>query len=137
MCGIAGYNGFKPAEPFLHQALTKLEYRGYDSYGYLVSNQGEWFLHREVGKSVKDSPLKAWQGTTGISHTRCAMHGASCITNTHPILCGQRIEIQESFYRHFHLFEIGPQETVGEPTVAIVHNGTVDNYEQLKKDLSY
>lgn len=113
MCGIVGYIGDKNATPIILGGLKKLEYRGYDSAGIAVIEDGQIELRRDVGKLtnleslVKEKPLS---GRIGIGHTRWATHGAPSAKNAHP-----------------HIGETGK--------VVIVHNGIVENYLELKEEL--
>lgn len=113
MCGIVGYIGDKNATPIILGGLKKLEYRGYDSAGIAVIEDGHIELRRDVGKLnnleilVKEKPLS---GSIGIGHTRWATHGAPSEKNAHP-----------------HIGETGK--------VVIVHNGIVENYLELKEEL--
>lgn len=112
MCGIIGYIGKQNAAPILINGLRRLEYRGYDSAGMAVIGQnGEMTRERAVGKidalaeKIKD---KDFTGTVGISHTRWATHGQVTEANAHPhFSCGDKI--------------------------ALVHNGIIENYRQLKE----
>lgn len=113
MCGIVGYIGDREASAIILNGLRKLEYRGYDSAGLAVINQGVIEIRREAGKLqrleelVKTSPVS---GTVGIGHTRWATHGVPNARNAHP-----------------HLGATGQ--------VVIVHNGIVENYQELKDEL--
>ena len=113
MCGIVGYIGEKNATPIILEGLKKLEYRGYDSAGIAVIENGHIELRRDVGKLnnletlVEKEPLN---GKIGIGHTRWATHGAPSAKNAHP-----------------HIGETGK--------VVIVHNGIVENYLELKEEL--
>ncbi len=113
MCGIVGYIGDKNATPIILGGLKKLEYRGYDSAGIAVIEDGHIEVRRDVGKLnnleilVKEKPLS---GSIGIGHTRWATHGAPSEKNAHP-----------------HIGETGK--------VVIVHNGIVENYLELKEEL--
>jgi glucosamine--fructose-6-phosphate aminotransferase (isomerizing) len=112
MCGIVGYVGSKRAYPFLIQGLKRLEYRGYDSAGLAMASK-TLELHKCKGRvadlesHVGDNNL---EGTVGIAHTRWATHGEPNDRNAHPHL---------SMKGHF----------------ALVHNGIIENYAELKKDL--
>jgi glucosamine--fructose-6-phosphate aminotransferase (isomerizing) len=113
MCGIIGYIGNERAAPLLLDGLKKLEYRGYDSAGVAVLENGEILRFRRAGK-VKDlaedlhhEPLIA---TVGIGHTRWATHGAPTEENAHP-----------------HLDCSG--------TIAVIHNGIIENYLSLREEL--
>nr|MCU0229112.1 glutamine--fructose-6-phosphate transaminase (isomerizing) [Bryobacterales bacterium] len=114
MCGIIGYVGDRQASSLIVEGLRKLEYRGYDSAGIAVMDQaGDLQIRRALGKlrnledAVQGSPLS---GTLGIGHTRWATHGRPSEENAHP--------------------HVGPQRKV-----AVVHNGIVENYSALRKDL--
>lgn len=116
MCGIIGYIGHKEATPILLEGLRRLEYRGYDSsgIGVISSNNGEIFVRKTKGKIhdlenlIKAHPLPP--GSIGISHTRWATHGAPNQVNAHP---------------HFDSTN----------KIIVVHNGIIENYESLKKNL--
>ena len=114
MCGIVGFTGRSPAAPFLLDGLHKLEYRGYDSAGIAVINGGEINAEKTVGriKSLmkKTENGKTVPGTIGIGHTRWATHGVPSIRNAHP-----------------HFSE--------DNKFAVVHNGIIENYSVLKKQL--
>lgn len=140
MCGIVGQIGAQNVEPFLIDGLKRLEYRGYDSYGYLiVDKQGKWHSHKKAGESVKDHKPLNINGAIGIGHTRWATHGSPSPANTHPILCGMKIE-ENYFYKHLtnqqSLYQYNPPPNISEPTIAIVHNGNVDNYQELRSNLN-
>ncbi len=114
MCGIVGYTGPKPAAPILLNGLAKLEYRGYDSAGLaLATPQTRLKIVKKAGKignlfaAVKASKLPTTL-TSGIGHTRWATHGHPTDQNAHPHTdCSQ--------------------------TIAVVHNGIIENYQHLKK----
>ncbi|MFA6256760.1 MAG: glutamine--fructose-6-phosphate transaminase (isomerizing) [Candidatus Paceibacterota bacterium] len=113
MCGIVGYVGKKEALPILIAGLRDLEYRGYDSAGVAVLDGNKINREREVGKVdflVKKINRKELLGSTGIAHTRWATHGGVTEKNAHPHLVGQN-------------------------KLAIVHNGIIENYRELKKEL--
>jgi len=113
MCGIVGYIGKKEALPVLIQGLRDLEYRGYDSAGVAVLDGKKINREREVGKVdflVRKIDSKKLPGTTGIAHTRWATHGGVTEQNAHP-------------------------HVVGEGKLALVHNGIIENYRELKKEL--
>ena len=113
MCGIVGYIGKKEALPILLQGLHDLEYRGYDSAGVAVLSGGKIERIREVGKVdllVKKIDGKHLNGTIGISHTRWATHGGVTEENAHP-------------------------HTAGNGKLVIVHNGIIENYRELKKEI--
>jgi glucosamine--fructose-6-phosphate aminotransferase (isomerizing) len=113
MCGIVGYIGKKQALPILLQGLRDLEYRGYDSAGIAVLDNGKIDRVREVGKvdmlAKKIGQVKI-AGTLGIAHTRWATHGGVTEQNAHP-----------------HI--------VGKGKLALVHNGIIENYRDIKKQL--
>ena len=114
MCGIVGYTGDRPAAPILLDGLARLEYRGYDSAGIALLNlNGEIVVHKTPGKLsslIQSLEGVAPQGTSGIGHTRWATHGIPNLVNAHP-------------------------HTDCKGRVAIVHNGIVENYRQLKEEL--
>ncbi|HNB81644.1 MAG TPA: glutamine--fructose-6-phosphate transaminase (isomerizing) [Chitinophagaceae bacterium] len=113
MCGIVGYIGPKQAYPVLIKGLKRLEYRGYDSAGVALLNGSLQVLKKEGKVSVLEefSQGKNLDGTVGIGHTRWATHGEPCDRNAHP-----------------HLSRSG--------NLAIIHNGIIENYNSLKKELS-
>ncbi len=114
MCGIVGYTGSQPAAPFLLDGLKKLEYRGYDSAGVAVLNEGVIKVDKVSGRIANLCELtddgKNCPGWIGIGHTRWATHGAPTDTNAHP-----------------HLSNDG--------RFAIVHNGIIENYISLREEL--
>lgn len=113
MCGIVGYSGFREAEPILLDGLRRLEYRGYDSAGLATMTGSGLCLRKSVGRIADLAAALQRQpapGTSGISHTRWATHGAATIANAHPHLGGD-----------------------GE--VAIVHNGVIENHAELRGQL--
>lgn len=113
MCGIVAYIGGQDATPIVVDGLKKLEYRGYDSAGIAILDDGKIEIRRAAGKValletlIEKNPV---QGTTGIGHTRWATHGAPNELNAHP-----------------HLGMAG--------RIVIVHNGIVENYLSLKEEL--
>ena len=114
MCGIVGYIGSQNAQDFVIDGLEKLEYRGYDSAGIAVNTGKDRFeIVKKVGRlqnladALKEHPLK---GHCGIGHTRWATHGKPSDVNSHP---------------HFNK----------DKTLVVVHNGIIENYLELKKDL--
>ena len=115
MCGIVGYIGYRNAYDVLTQGLHRLEYRGYDSAGVaLVKNDGTMNVYKSTGKVNNMESVAADQDTTGglgIAHTRWATHGEPNNVNAHP-----------------HVSRSG--------RLAIVHNGTIENYAILKKALT-
>lgn len=113
MCGIVGYLGDKQAYPILIKGLKRLEYRGYDSAGVAVINNGDFELYKKKGKVSDLEEVtfgKEVLGTLGIGHTRWATHGAPNDINSHP---------HESF----------------SGKLAMIHNGIIENYDSLKKEL--
>ena len=111
MCGIIGYTGDSPVTPILLDGLSKLEYRGYDSAGVAVISEGAVKVVKAKGRlSVLDHILsggQTLQGTVGIGHTRWATHGEPSDLNSHP-----------------HASHSGK--------IAVVHNGIIENYQELK-----
>lgn len=113
MCGIIGYTGKRQAEKVLIKGLSRLEYRGYDSAGIAVLEDGELNTRKKQGKlaalkdELKHAPVK---GKAGIGHTRWATHGVPNDVNAHP----HRDQKED---------------------IAIVHNGIIENYQDLKKKL--
>ncbi len=113
MCGIFGYCGNKKASEILIEGLKRLEYRGYDSSGICVGNGSKFSVYKRVGKIkvLADSLPEESFGHNGIAHTRWATHGGVTEANAHPHTdCNEKI--------------------------AIVHNGIIENYQQLKDKLS-
>ncbi len=111
MCGIVGYVGFQDCPLILLDALKRLEYRGYDSAGIAVIQNGRLLCHRTVGKLINLERLLLTQpvsGHIGIGHTRWATHGAPSEINAHP-----------------HVVD----------KVAVVHNGIIENYVALRQEL--
>ena len=112
MCGIVGVLGNHEAAPILVDALKRLEYRGYDSAGIATLNAGDLDRRRAVGKLVNLSDLLVHEplaGKAGIGHTRWATHGAPTVSNAHP-------------------HRAGP--------VAVVHNGIIENFRELRSELA-
>lgn len=120
MCGIVGYVGSQTALDVVIAGLQRLEYRGYDSAGVAVQTQGldgQWSLATDkragklanLEKSLAETPLPA--GTTGIGHTRWATHGGPTDANAHPHLDDDR-------------------------RVAVVHNGIIENFAQLRAEIA-
>ena len=112
MCGIVGYLGSHQAAPIMLDALRRLEYRGYDSAGMATVDRGALERRRAVGKLVNLADLLVEQplpGRAGIGHTRWATHGAPTEANAHP-------------------HRSGP--------VAVVHNGIVENFRELRAELT-
>src|SRR6204780_787143 len=96
MCGIVGYIGKKQALPILLQGLRDLEYRGYDSAGIVVLDNGKFDRIREVGKVdmlAKKIGDKKIQGDIGIAHTRWATHGGVTEFNAHPQIVAGKLAV--------------------------------------------
>ncbi len=113
MCGIVGYIGSKNCVPIIVNGLRMLEYRGYDSAGIGVINGDNCLVQKSVGKvSILDQALKTSNisSTIGIGHTRWATHGAPTELNAHP---------------HFN----------ADKSICLIHNGIIENYSVLKKEL--
>ncbi len=113
MCGIVGYIGYREAYPIVIKGLKRLEYRGYDSAGIMLYDGKELKISKTKGK-VSDLEEKSKEinttGTIGMGHTRWATHGVPNDINSHP-----------------HVSNSG--------NLAIIHNGIIENYEPLKKEL--
>jgi glutamine---fructose-6-phosphate transaminase (isomerizing) len=113
MCGIIGYIGSKPVVPVILDGLRRLEYRGYDSAGIAVVNNGHLDIRRSAGKlsNLEQSLAKApLDGQYGLGHTRWATHGRPTEENAHP-------------------------HRDGTGRLVVVHNGIIENYLELKRDL--
>ncbi len=115
MCGIVGYIGESQAAPILLEGLAKLEYRGYDSAGIAVYDGSQINMMKSVGRLKVLSELthdgETLPGTLGIGHTRWATHGSPNDVNAHP---------------HYN----------SDNTIAVVHNGIIENYMKLRKRLT-
>lgn len=110
MCGIFGYTGEKRAAPIVIGGLQRLEYRGYDSFGLAVLDSDLW-VWKKKGKISREKPLVSRRkGRTAIGHTRWATHGEPSDANAHP-------------------------HTDCRGSVAIVHNGIIENYASLRQEL--
>lgn len=125
MCGIVGFVGKDQAAPVLLDGLSKLEYRGYDSAGLAVKGKdGKVNVIKAQGRLKELSKMtddgKAVKGCIGIGHTRWATHGEPSVTNAHPHVSG-------------NVFE-GAAST-DESNVVGVHNGIIENYQELKEKL--
>ena len=114
MCGIVGYIGHREAYPIIIKGLKRLEYRGYDSAGIMLYDGTDLKISKTKGKvsdleqrSVKENVT---EGSIGIGHTRWATHGVPNDVNSHP-------------------------HTSNSGNLAIIHNGIIENYEPLKKEL--
>jgi len=113
MCGIVGYIGKQQAYPILIKGLQRLEYRGYDSAGIALMNDGNLNVYKAKGKVVdlvRFAEQQDIQGTIGIAHTRWATHGEPNQVNAHP---------------HYSQSE----------ELALIHNGIIENYAVLKEGL--
>jgi len=114
MCGIIGYCGQKPAVPIVLEALKHLEYRGYDSAGIASLYDGRLLIRKDAGKIdevIQKHDLASLPGIVAIGHTRWATHGGVTQFNAHPHSdCGGR--------------------------VAVVHNGIIENNQQLRQELT-
>lgn len=114
MCGIVGYIGYREAYPIVIKGLKRLEYRGYDSAGVMLYDGTDLKVSKTKGKvsdlEEKSSKEITTNGTIGMGHTRWATHGVPNDVNSHP-----------------HLSNSGE--------LAIIHNGIIENYEPLKKEL--
>ena len=113
MCGIVGYLGHRQATEVLIEGLSKLEYRGYDSAGVAVNTGNELEIRKFKGRLAilaEDLEKNPIHGGLGIGHTRWATHGEPSDVNSHP---------------HFNMAR----------TIAVVHNGIIENYMELKEEL--
>ncbi len=114
MCGIIGYVGPKPLVPILIEGLKRLEYRGYDSAGLAIVNGGTLLVEKQAGKisnlerQIADRDL---HGSVGIAHTRWATHGEPNTMNAHP-------------------------HADGNERFALIHNGIIENYAAIKRELA-
>lgn len=125
MCGIVGFTGHRQAAPILLSGLSKLEYRGYDSAGLAVRNgSGLAEVAKSTGKlknlAEKTGDGRSLTGTCGIGHTRWATHGAPSQINAHPHVSGNCTGSGS-----------GPVES----DVVGVHNGIIENFQELKEKL--
>ena len=114
MCGIVGYLGNRDAYPIIVKGLKRLEYRGYDSAGVALQHEGTINLYKKQGKVSEmegEAEGKDQSGNMGIGHTRWATHGAPSDRNSHP---------------HYSESE----------NLVIIHNGIIENYDTLKKELT-
>ncbi len=111
MCGIIGVLGNHEAAPIMVESLKRLEYRGYDSAGIATINENRLERRRALGKLVNLSDMLVHEplaGKSGIGHTRWATHGAPSVVNAHPHQSG---------------------------SVAVVHNGIIENFRELREEL--
>ena len=115
MCSIIGYSGNEIAAPIIVKGLKRMEYRGYDSAGIMMYDGTEMNLSKTKGKvsvleEIIENNPKRKEGTIGIGHTRWATHGVPNDVNSHP-----------------HASQSGE--------LVIVHNGIIENYDTLRKEL--
>ncbi len=114
MCGIVGYIGFREAYPIIIKGLKRLEYRGYDSAGIMLCDGKDLKISKTKGKvsdlEEKSKTIASSKATIGMGHTRWATHGVPNDINSHP-----------------HVSNSG--------NIVIIHNGIIENYEPLKKEL--
>ena len=113
MCGIIGYCGKQAAAPLALECLRRVEYRGYDSAGMATLSEGQLFVKKDVGKLEeieRKHNLSLLPGNIAIGHTRWATHGGVTLANAHP-----------------HCAATG--------TIAVVHNGIIENYQELRQHL--
>jgi len=115
MCGIVGYIGYREAYPIVIKGLKRLEYRGYDSAGIMLCEDSLLKISKTKGKvsdlEEKSKAISSSKATIGMGHTRWATHGVPNDVNSHP-----------------HVSNSG--------NLVIIHNGIIENYEPLKKELS-
>ena len=113
MCGIVGYIGHREAWPIVLKGLKRLEYRGYDSAGIALINEGDMNIYKKAGKVQELENYggdKNLSGTIGMGHTRWATHGEPSDRNSHP-------------------------HTSNDGKLSIIHNGIIENYATLKEEL--
>ncbi|HXG07813.1 MAG TPA: glutamine--fructose-6-phosphate transaminase (isomerizing) [Nitrososphaera sp.] len=113
MCSIIGYKGKNAAAPILVDSLKRMEYRGYDSVGLATFDSGKILVRKGTGKVLevnKSINLSQMEGRIGIGHTRWATHGGVTARNAHP-------------------------HSACKNDIAVVHNGIIENYKELKQDL--
>ena len=113
MCGIVGYIGHREAWPIVLKGLKRLEYRGYDSAGIALINEGDMNIYKKAGKVQELENFggdKNLSGTIGMGHTRWATHGEPSDRNSHP-------------------------HTSNDGKLSIIHNGIIENYATLKEEL--
>ena len=112
MCGIVGCVGYRNSVPMVLEGLARLEYRGYDSAGMAVIDEGRLRIHKVKGKinDLRATTPADFAGTVGIGHTRWATHGIPNAVNAHP-------------------------HTDPSGRIAVVHNGIIDNAQVIKDSL--
>jgi glucosamine--fructose-6-phosphate aminotransferase (isomerizing) len=114
VCSIIGYKGKQSAAPILVDSLKKMEYRGYDSVGVAMINEGGMLVRKGTGKVLevnKNLGISKMSGMIGIGHTRWATHGGVTDSNAHP-------------------------HSACSKDIAVVHNGIIENYKELKEELT-
>ncbi|HEV8386913.1 MAG TPA: glutamine--fructose-6-phosphate transaminase (isomerizing) [Nitrososphaera sp.] len=114
MCSIIGYKGKNSAAPIIVDSLKKMEYRGYDSVGVATIDNGNILVRKGTGRVVevnKNLNISEMSGRIGIGHTRWATHGGVTDSNAHP-------------------------HSACNKNIAVVHNGIIENYKELKKELT-
>lgn len=110
MCGIIGYVGEGNVDEILHEGLKKLTYRGYDSWGFAFINGKGLEIRKDVGDVENISDIGFGKSNLAIGHCRWATHGGVTKANAHPhTCCNERI--------------------------AVVHNGIIENYQELRKEM--
>src|SRR5436190_1123923 len=115
MCGIVGYVGRREAGPLLLEGLKRLEYRGYDSAGLATVAGRKLHVRKRAGRVANLGALLTQRpapGELGVAHTRWATHGPASDANAHPHVAGS-----------------------ADSTVVVVHNGVIENYDPLKREL--
>ncbi|NUM72924.1 glutamine--fructose-6-phosphate transaminase (isomerizing) [candidate division KSB1 bacterium] len=113
MCGIVGYVGDKPLVPLLIEGLKRLEYRGYDSAGFAIVSANQLVVEKQAGKISNLERIlngQKFSGSVGIAHTRWATHGVPNNVNAHP-------------------------HTDSKNRIALIHNGIIENYAAIKREL--
>ncbi len=110
MCGILGYLGCRNSAPIVQKGLKKLNYRGYDSWGFGFKNNGKIDIIKEVGDFEKVGNIKNNGGNCAIAHSRWATTGKVSKENAHP-------------------------HTTENKDIVVVHNGIIENFQELKNDL--
>lgn len=110
MCGIIGYFGNREAAPILQRGLKKLNYRGYDSWGFGLKNKDKIEIIKDVGDFEQLNEFPDIKSNCGLSHTRWATTGKVSKGNAHP-------------------------HTTEDNKIAVVHNGIIENFQELKDDL--
>jgi len=109
MCGILGYTGKRNGVPLVYEGLQRLSYRGYDSWGIAAQTPQGLFIEKQVG-DISSVSISSFESTLAIGHTRWATHGGVTQGNAHP-------------------------HTNTDGTLAVVHNGIIENHQELKEEL--